>query len=73
MTKRFRLPKDGLVEPEERASSGLAGDDVEAHGLLLTAPPSFGPQRSPGHGGENIPSPAEDEDDVEGYRAGRDV
>ena len=67
MTKRFRLPKDGLVEPEERASSGLAGDDVEAHGLPLTAPPSFGPQRSPGHGGE-IASRIEDEDDIEGHR-----
>ena len=71
MTKRFRLPKDGLVEPEERASSELSGDDVEGHGLPLTPPPSFGAQRSPGHGGENVPSPAGDEDDVEGHRAGR--
>ncbi len=68
MTKRFRLPKDGLVEPEERAPRELTGDDVEGHGLPLTPPPSFGPQRSPGHGGEMARTRIEDEDDVEGHR-----
>ena len=66
--KHFKLPKEGLVEPEGR-SSGIEGDDVEGHGLPLTPPPSFGPRRSPGHGGENIPTPVDDEHDVQGHRA----
>ncbi len=69
MNKNPKLPKDGLVEPESRAARLAEGEDVEGHGLPLTPPPSFGPQRTPSHGGENIPSPVDDdEDDVEGHR-----
>lgn len=62
------LPKDGLTAPDgpSRPWPSATEDDVEGHGLPLTAPPSFG-SRHPGHGGENIPSPADDEDDVEGH------
>ena len=67
MDKRnVKLPKEGLVEPEERRRDSFV-DDVEGHGLPLTAPPSLSP-RTPGHGGENIPSPIDDEDDVEGHK-----
>jgi hypothetical protein len=56
--KKMRLPKEGLVQPEERTGSGesITGtDDVEGHGLPVTPPP-FMPQRSPGHGGEAVPT-----------------
>ena len=56
--KKMRLPKEGLVQPEERAKSGpsfVGTDDVEGHGLPVTPPP-FMPQRSPGHGGEAVPT-----------------
>jgi len=65
MTKQIKLPKEGLIEPEE--TRFIDDGDVEGHGLPLTAPPSFGSHRTPGHGGENIPSPVDDEDDVEGH------
>lgn len=68
MTRRtMRLPKDQLVEPEDRMGPGeTSDDDVEGHGLPLTPPPLV---RHPGsgHGGEAIPPPVE-EDDVEGHR-----
>lgn len=67
MTKNMRRPNDGLVEPEDRTPLGIEGDDVEGHGLPLTAPPSLTSRRGLGHGGENIPSPVDDED-VEGHR-----
>jgi hypothetical protein len=68
MSKRdLRLPREGLVQPEDAPSSADL-DDVEGHGLPTTAPPAFGRTGQPGHGGENIPSPADDEDDVEGHR-----
>ena len=79
MTKRMKLPKEGLVEPESRRPSGdpfMDEGDVEGHGLPTTAPPSLARRdggegvlnrRSPGHGGEAIPR-AGDEDDVEGQR-----
>jgi hypothetical protein len=63
--KHLRLPKEGLVEPEERTRLDGGSDDVEGHGVPLTAPPSIG-KSSPGHGGENIPT--DDEDDVEGHK-----
>lgn len=65
--QRYQLPKEGLTDPEGRARSAVEGDDVEGHGIPLTPPPSIGGSR-PGHGGENIPTPVEDEDDVEGHR-----
>ena len=65
MQKNVKLPKEGLVDPQEARD----GNDVEGHGLPLTPPPSFSGSRRPGHGGENIPSPVDDEDDdVEGHR-----
>ena len=67
MNKNPKLPKESLVEPED-LKQFVDSDDVEGHGLPLTPPPSFGPQRTPGHGGENIPSPVDDEDHVEGHR-----
>jgi hypothetical protein len=71
MQKNPKLPKEALVEPDGRARGGeelIGSDDVEGHGLPLTPPPSFGPSRTPGHGGENIPTPIDDEDDVEGHK-----
>ncbi len=67
MAKRFTLPKEQLVEPEERAGL-IDSQDVEGHGLPTTAPPSLG-SRGAGHGGENISSPTDD-GDVEGHPVG---
>jgi hypothetical protein len=68
MQKNVKLPKEGLVEPESKAALEGTETDVEGHGLPLTPPPSFGPMRTPGHGGENIPSPVDDDDDdIEGH------
>ena len=66
MTKQFKRPKEGLVEPEDRLAF-VDGQDVEGHGLPITAPPSLSPSRAPGHGGEAIPSDDGD-DDIEGIR-----
>jgi hypothetical protein len=57
--KKFRLPKENAVEPE--GVHLIDDNDVEGHGLPTTAPPSAMPNRSPGHGGENIPTPVDDE------------
>ena len=65
--KHMKLPKEGLVEPEERQIMRGITDDVEGHGLPVTAPPSLGPQRGPGHGGESARLDP-DEDDVEGHK-----
>jgi hypothetical protein len=66
--RSMRLPKDQLTEPEDRTgTSGTSDDDVQGHGMPLTAPPSLG-HRSPGsHGGEATPS-SDDRDDAEGHR-----
>ena len=61
--KNMKLPKEGLVEPEELRF--IDETDVEGHGLPLTPPPSV-VIRGTGHGGENIPT-NDDEDDVEGH------
>ncbi len=61
---KMKLPKEGLVEPEELR---IDGSDVEGHGLPLTAPPAFGASSGPSHGGE-IAMPADDDDDVEGHK-----
>jgi len=75
MQKNVKLPKESIhmTQPDEGESVVgreplIDGNDVEGHGLPLTPPPSFGSQRTPGHGGENIPTPVED-DDVEGHKA----
>jgi hypothetical protein len=57
--KKFRLPKDSAVEPEGVSARLIDDNDVEGHGLPVTPPPAM-PHRSPGHGGENIPT-VEDE------------
>lgn len=62
---KMKLPKDGLVEPEERLRLIDSGD-VEGHGLPTTAPPSFGTNSGPSHGGE-IAMPTDGDDDVEGH------
>ena len=71
MVKRMKLPKEGLVEPEERSRSGLIDNgDVEGHGLPTTAPPSL-MRRGGGHGGElvrqAVPKTDDEGDDVEGH------
>lgn len=66
MNKHIRLPKEGLVTPEDAPAGFIDETDVEGHGLPLTPPPSFGANRTPGHGGE-IAAPIDDEDDVEGH------
>jgi len=76
MQKNVKLPKESIhVSPPDDGEGVVIreplidSNDVEGHGLPLTPPPSFGSQRTPGHGGENIPSPVDDEDDVEGHKA----
>jgi hypothetical protein len=63
--KKYKLPKDSLVEPEQGTEPGegfIDGGDVEGHGLPTTAPPSLDPQR---RGGEAVPSPDEDDDSAD--------
>jgi hypothetical protein len=61
--KKFKLPKESLVEPEQRSPEDRFIDeaDVEGHGLPITAPPSLG-SHGPGHGGELTPTDEGDED-----------
>jgi hypothetical protein len=66
--KRIRLPREGLVEPEQGSMGGPGPtdtEDVEGHGLPITAPPTGAVPHGPGHGGEAIPN---DDDDVEGHK-----
>ena len=60
--KRIRLPKDGLVEPDDLR---LIDADVEAHGWANPARPADFSHRSPSQGGEAIPSD-DDTDDFKG-------
>ena len=63
--KRIRLPKDGLIEPEQRTGPGerfIDETDVEGHSWVSPAPPAEFTKRSPSHGGELTPT----EDDLEG-------
>jgi hypothetical protein len=48
--KRIRLPKEGLIEPEDHP----VGDDVEGHGFVNPAPPTDFSKRSPSSGGEVV-------------------
>jgi hypothetical protein len=64
--KKYKLPKDSLVEPEQGTPPGdefIDGQDVEGHGLPITAPPSFDPGRGTQHGGEAVPSSDESDED----------
>ena len=65
MTRRtMRLPKDQILEPEDRTNAdGTGNDDVEGHGMPLTPPPSVTMRGTPGHGGEAIPT---QDDEIEG-------
>jgi hypothetical protein len=66
--RAMKLPKDQILEPEDRTgTTGTAGDDVEGHGMPLTAPPGLASRRGTGHGGEAVPGP-DAEDDVESRR-----
>jgi hypothetical protein len=60
--KRIRLPKEGLIEPEDVR---LIDADVEAHGWANPAPPADFSHRSPSQGGEAVPSD-DDTDDMKG-------
>jgi len=63
--RTMRLPKDQILEPEDRTSaSGTGTDDVEGHGMPLTPPPGVVYRGTGGHGGEAIPMPQDD--DIEG-------
>jgi hypothetical protein len=64
--KKIKLPKDALVEPEQKDAPFIDEADVEGHGLPTTAPPGIGAQ-FPGHGGEATPTKDKD-DDVKGHR-----
>ena len=69
--RTMRLPKDQLVDPEDRTTTTRSSDDdVQGHGMPLTPPPSLTLRGGPGHGGEILPS-ADDEDDVEGHVVNR--
>lgn len=57
--KRIRLPKEGLVEPENRPIDG--DDDVEGHGFVNPAPPADFSKRSPSSGGEFAPTDEDEE------------
>ena len=62
--KKYTLPKDSLVEPEQRSpEDGFIDEgDVEGHGLPTTAPPTFDVQRRTSHGGEIVSTDTEDDD-----------
>lgn len=62
--KRIHLPKEGLIGPGEQVTDD--GGDVEGHGFANPAPPVDFAKRSPGQGGEAIPT--DDDNDVEGHR-----
>jgi hypothetical protein len=65
--RAIRLPKEQILQPEDRTDPSGTTDDVEGHGFPLTPPPGLASRRGTGHGGEAIPT-ADDEDDVEGPR-----
>ena len=65
--RAMKLPKDQIVEPEDRTGPiGTDDNDVEGHGFPVTAPPGLASRRGSGHGGEAVPD--DDDDDVEGHR-----
>jgi hypothetical protein len=66
-TKKMRLPKEGVIEPDQRSRNSEPDDgaDVEGHVFPMPAPPADFARRSPSQGGELVPT----DDDVEGHRA----
>lgn len=73
--KRIRLPKEGLVGPEEARLIGpdearfIDETDVEGHGWVNPAPPVDFSNRTPTHGGELEPS--DDKDNTDGTMRAR--
>ena len=65
--RTVKLPKDQILEPEDRTGPTGTNDDVEGHGMPLTAPPGLASRSGTGHGGEVIGTVNDDEDDVEGH------
>jgi hypothetical protein len=65
--KRIRLPREGLVGPQEVRHVGpgearfLDETDVEGHGWTTPAPPVDFSPRTPTHGGELFPTDGDDE------------
>jgi len=67
--KKYQLPKESLIEPEDREGF-IDGGDVEGHSLPITAPPSNLPTTAPPsfdpglptRGGEFAPTDTEDGD-----------
>ena len=64
-TKRIRLPKEGLVSPEELGPGEKFIDetDVEGHGWAHPAPPVDFGKGTPSRGGELEPGETAGEDD----------
>lgn len=56
-SKRIRLPKEGLVEPDKRVPAGFVDgtSDVEGHSWTNPAPPIDFSKRTPSGGGELTP------------------
>jgi len=56
--KRIRLPREGVVGPDDRLAQDPApvdGDaDVEGHGFVNPAPPADFSKRGPSSGGESL-------------------
>lgn len=65
LNKRIRLPREGLVGPEDRSKFIDGTPDVEGHGWVNPAPPASFTKRTPSHGGELLPTDIED--DVEAH------
>jgi hypothetical protein len=64
--KRMRLPREGVVEPDQQSADGEpdGGADVEGHGFPMPAPPADFAPRSPSQGGDLVPT----DDDADGDR-----
>jgi hypothetical protein len=58
--KRMRLPREGVIEPEQPSKPSTPGapdsEDVEGHGFANPAPPSDFVPRSPSQGGDIVPT-----------------
>ena len=62
--KRIRLPREGLVGPEDRSRNPELIDgttDVEGHGWVTLALPVDFTRRTSSHGGELLPTDIDDD------------
>ena len=72
--KRIRLPREGIVGPEDARviGPGEAGfideTDVEGHGWVNPAPPVDFSKGTPSQGGEFVPSGGSDKPGPDGVR-----